>query len=91
MNENDYKIRRIDVRRTDENQPVGQPCEKLIKKKPPALADLGAFKCFSIFEGGWDRMMDGTRGDVCGSEAKRYIDVRMGHDGLGTFYRYIHT
>lgn len=36
-------------------------------------------------------MMDGTRGDVCGSEAKRYIDVRMGHDGLGTFYRYIHT
>lgn len=36
-------------------------------------------------------MMDGTRGDVCGSEAKRYIDVRMGHDGLGTFYRYIHV
>jgi len=34
--------------------------------------------------------MDGTRGDVGGSEAKRYIDVlRMGHDGLGTFYRYI--
>lgn len=33
----------------------------------------------------------GQGGDVCGSEAKRYIDVRMGHDGLGTFYRYIHT
>lgn len=76
VNENDYKIRRIDER-TDENQPVGQPCEKLIKKSPqPALADLGAIKCFSIFEGGWDRMMDGTRGgDVGGSEAKRYIDV----------------
>jgi len=30
VNEKEYKIRRIDVRRTDENQPVGQPCEKLI-------------------------------------------------------------